>query len=192
MKSLFKLIFWLVNRMPMSIQMFLGKCLGWLWFDILRIRRNVALANLEFCFPNKTLAERKTIARNSCHNLGMSLIEFCRFPFITEKDRALFQIQGLQNLEAALAKGNGVMILTQHIGNGDWATVGLSLQGLKLHIITKKMSWKWANDIWFESRKKLGTELIADRNTAYKILKALKKTLLWALCWTSLWGHHWA
>ena len=172
---LVKCIFWFVSKMPMPVQMFFGKCWGWLWFDILRIRRDVALANLEFCFPNKTDKERVTIARNSCHNLGMSLIEFCRFPFVGQKDRALFQIQGVENLEAALAKGNGVMILTQHIGNGDWATVGLSLHGIKLHVITKEMGVKWANDIWFESRRRLGTELIADRNTAYKILKTLKK-----------------
>lgn len=172
---LFKVIFRFVSFLPMSLQIFLGKCWGWLWFDILRIRRDVALANLAFCFPDKSESERVKIARNSCHNLGMSLIEFCRFPYVTESDKALFEIEGVDNLEAALSKGKGVMILTQHIGNGDWATVGLSLNGIKVHVITKKMGVQWANKLWFDSRKRLGTELIADRNTAYQILRVLKK-----------------
>lgn len=159
----------------MGLQLKFGYALGILWFDILRIRRREALINLQRAFPDMGYAERLRVARASCVNLGMSFVEFCRFPFTTQADRKLFQISGLENLEAGLSEGKGVMLLTQHIGNGDWATVGLSLNGIRLLIISKKFGWKWANEMWFSLRESFGTEFVEDRNTSLKILKALKK-----------------
>lgn len=175
MNFLSRLLFGLAANLPMSAQLGLGRALGFLWFDLLRIRRKEALKNLKLAFPEMSDDERLRIARASCFNLGMSLVEFFRFPFVTQEDRKLFEIQGLENLEAGLKKGRGVMLLTQHIGNGDWATVGLSLHGIKLLIISKKFGWEWANRLWFSMRESFGTEFIEDRNTSLKILKALKR-----------------
>ena len=175
MNWLVKLVFGVIAKLPMPLQIKVGDALGVLWFDILRIRRRESLANLKMCFPDWTDEKRVQVARASCANLGMTLVEFSRFPFVGKEDTHLFEIEGIENLHAGLAKGKGVMLLTQHIGNGDWATVGLTLHGVKLLIISKKFSWDWANRMWFSMRESFGTEFIEDRNTSLKILKALKK-----------------
>jgi Kdo2-lipid IVA lauroyltransferase/acyltransferase len=170
-----KIFFAFIAKAPMSFQLSLGRALGYLWFDILRIRRRTALDNLARAFPEMPEAERVRIARASCINLGMSFVEFCRFPFVTKDDERLFVVEGREHLATALSQGRGVFLLTQHIGNGDWATVGLALAGIKLLIISKKFGWAWANALWFSMREAFGTQFIEDRNTSLQILKALKK-----------------
>lgn len=170
-----KVLFGCVAFLPMKFQLFLGRCLGILWIDILRIRRKEALNNLRMAYPNWSDKKRLQVARASCFNLGMCFVEFCRFPFVNIKHKSLFRIEGLNHLNSALEKGRGVMLLTQHLGNGDWATVGLSLSGIKVLIISKKFGWEWANDLWFSLRESFGTQFVEDRNTSLKILKALKK-----------------
>lgn len=169
-----KLLKSLIRKIPIKFQLFLGDVLGVLWFDVLRIRRDVALENLTFCFPEMSLDEKIRIGRASTRNLGRSFIEICRIPFLEPEDAKCFTIKGKEYLDRALAEEHGVFLLTQHIGNGDWATVGLSLNGIKLHVITKRLKLRWANSLWFKLRRKMGTELIEDRNTSFAILRALK------------------
>lgn len=173
----FKAIAWLISHLPISVQFFMGDFIGILWFDILRIRRSVALENLKLAFPDKDRSQLIKIARKSVCNLGRGFVEFCHFPFIKDNRKYLnkFIIEGREHLEEALKKNCGVCLLTLHLGNGDFATAGLAIHGIRFHLISKEFKLKWLNHLWFSMRSDLGTQFIAPRNSAYSILKALKK-----------------
>lgn len=160
---------------PWKWQLAFGKAIGWLWFDVLRIRRRVALENLKRAMPQLSEKDRVRVARKSVENIGMTFVEFLRMFRLKKSDKNLFIIEGEQNLRSALSKGKGALLLTQHLGNGDWATAGLALHGLPMHVVTKELKWRPFNDAWFRVRSEMGTQLIGDRNTSYAILKALKK-----------------
>ncbi len=166
-----------IVSLPLKFQLFLGDILGVLWFDVLRIRRKLVLENLQIAFPEMSLEERIKLGRSSVCNLGRTFVEFCHFPFMENREEYLshFVIKGRDHLERALEKGRGVCLLTLHLGNGDFATAGLSIHGVKLHLISKEFKTKWLNDLWFAMRKKMGTEFIPPRNSSYAILKALKR-----------------
>ncbi len=164
----------IIQALPYSLQKFLGHSLGYLWFDILRIRRDVIFKNLNIAFPDWDENKKTAVGRQSCHNLGMTLIEFCRIPFVSEKTRDQFIIEGLDRLEAAKAKGKGVIFLTLHLGNIDWAATGMAVYDIPLTIISKEFSIRWINDLWFSVRRQLGTKFIAPRNSSITILRALK------------------
>lgn len=171
-----KFLSWLVSILPMRWQLVMGDVLGIFWFDVLRIRRKVALENMERCFPDWSLQKREAIARASVCHLGRSFMEFLRIPSVTvEKWRSHFRVEGEEHIRAALAKKKGVFLLSAHVGNGDWGTVGLSLVGYGIHIISKEFKLQWLNRFWFETRRSLGTEFIPDRGSSLAILKALKK-----------------
>ena len=162
--------------LPRKIQYLFGYALGILWWDIIRLRRDIVLENLEIAFPNMTTSEKSALARRSIINMGKSFVEHTWMPFYTSENYINdFVFKGIEYLEQARAKGKGVCLLALHLGNGDMALAGMSLKGLPIMLISKKFKLRWLNDIWFEMRGRLGTEFISPRNSSYAILKGLKK-----------------
>lgn len=174
----------LLVYLPIRLQFFLGDFIGVFWFDVLRIRRNVALSNLKLCFPEWSDKERLRVARASLRHIGRIFIEFMRIPAIVKFEslqttwRTKFIIHGEENLRAALAKQRGVFLLSAHVGNGDWATVGLALNKYRINVISKEIKLRWLNKFWFETRQSLGTDFIQDRKSSLSILRRLKDNLI--------------
>jgi KDO2-lipid IV(A) lauroyltransferase len=166
----------IVGKLPLSLQFLIGDAIGILWFDILRIRRSVVLANLQLAFPDWTEGQRIKVGRRSLCHLGRSFVEFCRIPGVDQiKDKSQFEIRGVEHLRKAEEKGRGVFLLASHVGNGDWASIGLALNGILINTITKEFKLKALNQFWFETRQRFGMGLIPDRKSSLMILKLLKQ-----------------
>ena len=174
--SFSKLIAYAISKLPRSVQLAMGHGVGWLWFDVLKIRRQIAIDNVGIAFPEKSLAERTQIARESLTSMGQTLIEYFIFPFFrTENVREMFDIEGEQNIQAALSLKKGVIMMTLHLGNGDFAVAGLSRLGYPMHLISKEFKARWLNDLWFGMRKKHGTRFISPEKSSFEILRALRR-----------------
>ena len=171
-----RLFAFLIAILPTRLRLLLGDAIGILWFDIFRIRRKVAIENVTIAFPEKSLAERTQIARDSLRSMGRTLTEFSLFPFFSQKhvDR-LIKIENEHYLDEALAQGKGVLMLTLHVGNGDLGAAALSLRGRKVHLISKLFKARWLNDMWFGMRSRVGTKFISPEKSSFEILRALKK-----------------
>lgn len=165
----------LVASLPTKVQGWLGDIIGLLWFDVFRIRRQVAIENVKLAYPQLSLRERTKLARDSLRHLGRNLVEFSRFPFYRDEDFSkYFRIAGQENLDAAMAKGKGVLFLGLHMGNGDFGLAALSRRGVPISLISKTMKTKWLNDLWFGMRGKHGTQFISPEKSSFQILRALK------------------
>lgn len=173
---------WLVKGMclciislPRHIQLRLGDLIGILWFDVLRIRRQLVLDNLQRAFPSLTYNERLKIGRRSLCNMGRTAVEFCYFPFLkTQNLSRHFTIYGYEKLLEAQNRKRGVCLLTCHLGAGDFGTAALSLKGLPVHLISKEFKIEWINRLWFGLRERMGTHFIKARHSSFDILRALK------------------
>ncbi|MCB0422538.1 MAG: lipid A biosynthesis lauroyl acyltransferase [Bdellovibrionales bacterium] len=166
----------LVILLPRRAQFWIGDLLGLLWFDVLRIRRQVVLDNLLIAFPEMNLQDRTSLGRRSVRNMCRNIVDYCYFHVLPEGDYShLFKIEGLENLEKAQEKNLGVCMLSMHLGNGDNAAAGLALAGQPVVIISKEFKVRWLNDMWFGMRARLGTEFIPPRNSSFAVLKALKR-----------------
>lgn len=175
----FKVLSFVVSCLPLRVRQVIGDAVGFLWFDVFRIRRRVAIENVGIAFPEKSLEERTAIARSSLHHMGRTLTEYAMFPFFKKRHVAeRFNITGLEYVEQALAQGRGAILLTLHLGNGDYAIAALSRMGLPMNLISKEFKSRWLNDLWFGMRRKHGTKFISPEKSSFEILRALKRNEL--------------
>lgn len=173
---LFKPLAWVVAHSPQVVRNVLAQGVTIIWWDVLRIRRSVVLSNLQKAFPNWSDKERRRVGRRSLFHMGLTLTEFCLFPFF---DKTWLEkwvsFEGLEHLDRALEEKKGVLILTLHLGNGDLGMMGLAHRGYPMHLISKRFKTQWLDRLWFGLRGRHGTKFIDPRKSSFEILKALKR-----------------
>lgn len=106
--------FKLLARLPWGVKAWLGKTLGWVCFHLIRIRRHIVQVNLRLAFPDKSPAERYSLAAKHYRALGMGLFETCAAWWSPSEKLPRYEIVGREHLEAASAGGRGVLLLTAH------------------------------------------------------------------------------
>jgi KDO2-lipid IV(A) lauroyltransferase len=75
----------------------------------------IAQKNVEICLPELSPAERDDLVRRHFRSIGLSVVEMGIGWFTPiEKLRQRVEIRGLEHLEAALARGNGALLVTAH------------------------------------------------------------------------------
>lgn len=174
-KTTCRVILWL----PLKWRWALGDLLGFIWFEVLRLRRQVVDENIQKVFPEWSHERRRALARVSINNMGRTVVEYAELAFLNkQRAQALTRIHGEHHLQEALKKGRGVLLLTLHMGNGDLCACCLAQLGYPMGIITKEFKLKWLHEMWFGLRQKLGVELIPPRHSGYMILKALKRNVI--------------
>jgi len=105
----------LAARLPVRLQLGLGQSLGWLFRTLQRREFRVARKNLDICLPELSRDERDDLLRRHFRSIGLSVVEMGVGWFTPiEKLRQRVEIRGLEHLEAALANGNGALLVTAH------------------------------------------------------------------------------
>jgi len=102
-------------RLPFAWQLAIGRSLGRLLRLLAPARQRVVARNLEVCFPEMSTSEREYVLMKHFEALGASLIEMGTGWFgAPETVRSRVSVEGRENLEAALAKGRGVILFSAH------------------------------------------------------------------------------
>lgn len=107
-------VFRLASELPWGVQRALAKVLGAFTYHVVPIRRRVVLVNLRLCFPEKTEAEIRAIARAHYDSLALGLFETCCGWWSDAKRLPPHRIVGREHLAQAVAGGKGVILLTAH------------------------------------------------------------------------------
>ena len=101
--------------LPHAWQIRVGRLAGWLSYKLMPRRRRIAQINIDLCFPDLTEAARRSLVKRHFSSLGMALIEGAMCWWLAdERIQRLGRVEGLEHLEAALAKGRGVIMFTGH------------------------------------------------------------------------------
>lgn len=108
-------LLWLLALTPWRFQLALGRGLGRVLHACARERRRIAAINLALCFPELSAAEHRRWLRANFEALGISLFEMATGWWGPERRlRRLGRIVGREHLDAALARGRGVILLQGH------------------------------------------------------------------------------
>jgi KDO2-lipid IV(A) lauroyltransferase len=135
-----RLAIWAVKIIPRRVIYFITDSGATFAFYLFRAFRTRSVGNLSVALGNHTSEARiRQIAQNSLKNFFRAFVEL---PIIlaTETDelREMVSVLGSDNLNAALAKGNGVVLLSAHLGNFFLLGTRLAISGYSIHVLVNQ------------------------------------------------------
>ena len=112
------------------------------------------------------------MARRTFRNLAVTAVDQFRLPNISiEEVRALFEIRGLEHVDAALARGKGIVVATAHLGPYELAAACLAANGYTVSGMVENLEPELLEAL-ATYRSATGVRLVnmKDLRTAYRIL----------------------
>ncbi len=101
--------------LPVHLQMFFGRVIAGAIAPLTASRRQIARRNLELCFPELSEAQRDDLLKANMRTMGMLLIETALSWWASDRQlEKRVRYEGLEHLDAGLAAGKGVILLTGH------------------------------------------------------------------------------
>ena len=163
-----------LKAMPVS---FMGK----LAYHLLPYRRQVITDNIKQVFDHVlTRPEQAHLAQAFYSHLVTSIKEMIHLRFLSEKKlRARVDVIGYQRLLDVAEKGKGVLVLTGHFGNWEFAPLGgisnfKQFQG-QFHFIRRTLGSKTLERILFRRYFQAGLNVIPKKDSLQQVVDALDK-----------------
>lgn len=164
----------LVRMIPYHLALAIGSFLGWLAFDILRIRRRVTMINLRNSLGDQR-SDLTRIGRKAYRNFGMSMVEYSLFPALSkEKVLGMVELVGTEHFDEILAKGTGAIVVAGHFGSWELMGAAVSQMGYPVDFLVGEQHNLLVDDMMNDYRKRMGIGIIKMGVAAKGIIKALK------------------
>lgn len=109
------------GRLPWPVLHKISDVLAWLLIHVIQYRKSVIYANLERCFPEKTIAERTDIARRFYIHFADLLVEVLKSNYLTaEEAQERLGHQNIDAVNAHLDSGKNAIGIMGHFANWEW------------------------------------------------------------------------
>jgi Kdo2-lipid IVA lauroyltransferase/acyltransferase len=153
-----------------------GARIGGLGFSPLKIRRGVAEEQIARAFPELDPPRVAEIARASYENLGRTAMETAILPSQSRDEIvSLFeQVDGWNIVEERLARGNGLMLVSGHIGNWELGGAYLAARGLPVSVVARHMANPLVDRYLTSTRQRIGLDVIHDEVAVRRVPRALR------------------
>src|SRR5215813_5197048 len=136
--------------------------------------RRVAMFNLHLAFPDWPDGRRKTAIQNMTRYLGCQAVEFARFRrYDRESIDEIIEIEGHENFLQAQRRGQGVLILTGHIGAWELSSFAHAVYGYPMHYMARPLDNARLDAFVNRYRSLSGNQPIYKNESARAVLKSL-------------------
>jgi KDO2-lipid IV(A) lauroyltransferase len=169
--SLFKLL----AGLPGSWAEAFGVGAGRLVYRLDARHRRVAQENLARAFAGALSgAELSALAQAVFEHLGRTAVDVARSAEGPEAPGG-WQVDGIERLRAARARGKGVLVLTAHFGPWELLPVMAARLYEPIHVVARPMDNPWVDDFVTALRERGGNHVIKKRDALASILKVLRQ-----------------
>jgi Kdo2-lipid IVA lauroyltransferase/acyltransferase len=172
-------LFRLIEPLPYSLLMALGRGIGAVVYRLPTHFTRVARANIKLCLPALSAQEREQLVKRHFASLGMGLIETAMSWWSSNaRMQKLTQLEGLDHLLKAHEQGYGVLLLSAHFNTFD-----IGVRALCLHYLPNIMYRPPSNKVmgYFLARNRAHhTKRAIRRDDIRTLITALKnKEAVW-------------
>lgn len=150
--------------------------LAYLFFYILKIRKNVVLANLKKAFPELSNKQIKSLALKNYKNFGITFLEMFALKKMQKNEiLKISSTDGYEFIENKYKLNKGLILLTAHFGSWEVAAFTTSIY-LKesVYVLAKKQSNKYVTRWITDFREQFGNKQITLGTSVRELYKAIK------------------
>jgi KDO2-lipid IV(A) lauroyltransferase len=156
---------------------FFGNLIAFIFYSLLKIRRNVVTKNLQLAFPDFSNRDIHNLAEKNYKSFGKLLAEIFCIPSLSKNE--LFEIVDNSNLAELNEQNrfaNGAILLTAHFGNWEIGAVSAGSQlDIPLTVLAKAQRNEFVSR-WIDNmRQKHGNKVIHLGPSVREIYKAVKE-----------------
>ncbi len=170
---------------PASYVGTVGRLVGKMGCILIRKRSRIAVDNIRLAlpalmkapdWPQPVLSPEELARMMFCH-LGMSLVEVCRLYHGRGKDvLERVELRGREHLDAARARGKGVVVLTGHCGNWELAALAISWHlNSKMSVVAKRQNNPYLNSMIEKIRLRYDNLIIYKKNAFRNMLAVIRQ-----------------
>jgi KDO2-lipid IV(A) lauroyltransferase len=177
----FRTAIWLAARVPRAIAYPLCALGGEMYFWINPKHSHKAVENFAVLLADDPTAARvRLTARRSFRNYTKSLFDFFRQmtvdPDLIEADA---YVEGAEHLDAALAEGRGVVLITPHFGNWDLAAALTAARGYTMVALADRFTPPEVDRLVHLGRNRTGIGVVTlDSGSLRRTLQALRGNMV--------------
>ncbi len=165
----------LLGLLPRRAARAVGAGIGWIAYAATPRLRRAGWKNLELAFPEMPTAEREKILRAMYRQLGWQLAEFCHMSgYALERANQFIRYEGLENYLAAQRRGQGVLVLTGHLGAWELSSFYHSLAGHPMSMIIRRLDNPWIDRLVNGIRTQHGNRVLPKDDFARGLIAAMR------------------
>lgn len=177
---LFRLAVPLVPRLPRRLLAILGQIAGSIAYAANRSARDAVNRNLAVVLPDVDPGIRRRLTQRTFIHGAWGYIELLGLAGATpERLRESYNIQGWEHLDAALAEGQGIIMVTCHAGAPSAGGQLVALHGVPTTLVVEPLQPAPLHDLVASLRGVFGVRIITvGRESAREMIAALRRSEL--------------
>ncbi len=166
-----------LHALPWSVACSFGERLGTLGYFPTKIRRRVVERQIAAAFPAMSADEVATTTRKAYAHLGRSTIETALLPSIGQQGvlDMVESVNGFELIDSAVAAGEGVILVTGHLGNWELAGAYVAARGVPMDVIVRTQANPLFDDYINRTRATLGMTVVRDYEAVRRTPRSLKE-----------------
>ncbi len=166
---------WGIGYLPKGLAYAVAERIGELsYFFYKKARRNIQ-DNLSHVLPEATPGKLTSLALSTFRNYSKYLVDYGRFNnlCIDTLFKEVVHVDGTKNIDEALARGKGLIMLTAHLGNWELGGIFFGRQDIKINVLTASDDVAELDEIRNRYRKFHNINTIVLGDSPFDILEVL-------------------